>query len=218
MAETLDLTRITLSPDRIAELALDDDKLLHQLLLGISPETKKAALREQSSKAILVMAENWPETLLPHWAYFIDLLRCDNGFSKYVAIYAVADLTRVAKPGLFEKAFSVYFGLLDDKSVMVASHAARNAGKLVRIRPELEDKITRRLLAIGKTHFEGSQQDLVKSYIIEALDGYMELAQGKAKILAFVRQQTACASPKTRKMAKAFLQKWEGDGGERPSA
>ena len=212
MADTLDLTRRTIAPDRIAELALDDEGLLRELLKGISPETKKASLREQSSKAILFMAETWPEALLPHWAYFVGLLTCDNGFSKYVALYVVADLTPAAQPGLFEKAFDVYFGLLDDKSVMVASHAARNAGRLAKARPALESRITRRLLALGKAHHAGSRQDLVKGYVIEALDDYMEQAHDKAGILAFVKQQVDCASPKTRRLAKAFLQKWAGGG------
>jgi hypothetical protein len=212
MAETLDLSQMTLPPDRIAELALEDEKLLQALLAGISPEAKKASLREQSSKALMFMAETWPEALLPHWAYFIRLLKSDNGFSKYAALYILTDLTRVAEPGLFEKAFNAYYGLLDDKSVMVAAHAARNSGKLVKARPALQAKITRRLLAIGKTHFDASRQDLIKGYIVEAFDEYMELSQEKAKILAFVKQQVDCASPKTRKLAKAFLQKWEEKG------
>jgi hypothetical protein len=44
---------------------------------------------------------------------------------------------------------------------------------------------------------------------IEALGEYLEF-HDKAKILAFVRKQLDSTSPKTRKMAKAFLQKWEG--------
>ncbi len=217
MTETVDLNRKTTRPDRIAELALEDEELLRALLSGISPESKKAPLRENSSQALMYMAETWPEALLPHWDYFAGLLKSDNGFSKYAAIYILTSLTPVAGPGLFEKAFNLYFGLLDDESVMVASHAAKNSGRLVRAKPALEPKITQRLLAIDKTHFDASRQGLVKAYIIEAFDGYMAAAKDKAKILSFVRQQLDSASPKTRKLAKAFLQKWgeEGRAGRR---
>jgi hypothetical protein len=64
-------------------------------------------------------------------------------------------------------------------------------------------------LAIGKTHFDANRQALIASYAIEALDTYMASVQDRAKILAFVKQQVEGPSPKTRKLAKAFLQKWE---------
>ena len=210
MVETVDLTRNRIPPDRIAELALDDGQLLQALLAGISPEAKKAVVREQSSKALTIMAETWPEALLPHWAYFVGLLRSDNGFSKYAALYILASLAPLADAVLFERAFNVYYGLLDDKSVMVAAHAARNSGKLVKAQPAWQAKITQRLLAIDKTHFDPCRKALITGYIIEALDQYMDLAQDQAKIRAFVEEQLDCASPKTRKLAKAFLQKWEG--------
>jgi hypothetical protein len=208
MTATLDLNKKTLPPDRIAELALEDEPLLQALLAGISPEGKKAPLRENSSQALMYMAETWPEVLWPHWDYFVGLLKSDNGFSKYAAIYILTSLVRIDDQGRFEKAFNTYYGLLDDESVMVASHAAKNSSHVVRAKPALEAKITRRLLAIGKTHFEASRQDLIKAYMIEALDEYMDMAQEKARILAFVKEQLACQSPKTRKLAKAFLQKW----------
>ncbi len=212
MTEIVDLTRKTIQPDRIAELALDDEILLQALLAGISPETRKAPLRENSSQALMYMAETWPEVLLPHWAYFVGLLKSDNGFSKYAAIYILTSLARLSDQRLFERTFNLYYDLLDDESVMVASHAARNSGRLVKAHPAWQAKITQRLLAIGQTHFDARRQDLIKAYIIEALDEYMDVAQPKAKILAFVKQQVDCTSPKTRKLAKAFLQKWEGNG------
>ncbi len=218
MTETVDLTRKTIQPDRIAELALDDEALLQGLLAGISPETRKAPLRENSSQALMYMAETWPEMLLPHWAYFVGLLKSDNGFSKYAAIYILTSLARISDQRLFERTFNLYYDLLDDESVMVAAHAARNSGRLAKAHPTLQAKITQRLLAIGKTHFDASRKDLIKGYVIEALDEYMDVAQQKAKILAFVKQQVDCTSPKTRKLAKAFLQKWEANGGSQKSA
>ncbi len=212
MPETLDLNMKTIPPDSIAERALEAKPLLEALLAGISPEAKKAPLRENSSQALMHMAETWPEALLPHWDYFIRLLKSDNGFSKYAAIYIVTALARVDEAGRFEKAFNTYFGRLDDESVMVASHAAKNASRLVKAYPALEPKITRRLLAVDQTHFDANRRDLVKAYILEAFDGYLGTAKEKAKILAFVKAQLACHSPKTRKLAKALLQKWEGEG------
>ncbi len=124
MNATIDLTKRSTHPDLIAEKALDDAGLLQKLLQGISPSEKTHALRENCSQALLYMAQQWPEMLLPHWDYFVGLLKSDNGFSKYVAIHVIASLVPLDERGLFEKAFNVFYGLLDDESVMVASHAA----------------------------------------------------------------------------------------------
>jgi hypothetical protein len=204
-----DLTKKSVHPDMLAEKALEDPELLQALLRGISPGEKKQALRENCSQAILQMAEQWSEMLLPHWDYFVGLLKSSNGFSKYVAIHVIEHLVPLDKAGLFEKAFNVFYGLLDDESVMVASHAAGVSGSIAKAKPALQTKITKRLLDIGKTHFEPGRQDLIKSYIIEAFSLYVDESRDKARIIEFVRQQLNASSPKTRKLAKEFLKKWD---------
>jgi hypothetical protein len=203
-----DLNNKLIQPDRLAELALDDEKLLSDLLDGVSPARKKSALRETSSKALMYMAEVWPEMLLPHWDYFLDLLKSDNGFSKYVAVYVIASLALVDTDGRFERSLDAFYRALDDESVMIASHLALVSGKIARARPDLREEITRRLLKVDETHFDESRQALVKAYIIEAFEQYFEVSTSKSEIIDFVRLQIECASPKTRKLAKAFLEKW----------
>lgn len=209
MSPTPDLAQKSTRPELLAEMALDDAELLQKLLQGVSPGARKMVLRENCSKALRLMAEQWPETLLPHWDYFIGLLKSDNGFSKMVAIYVIASLVSLDKKGLFAKDFNVFYGLLDDESVMVASHAAGVSGRIAKAKPALQSKITKWMLEIEKTHFEPSRQDLVKSYIIEAFDQYFDDAKDKTKILAFVKRQVDCSSPRTRKLSKEFLKKWD---------
>jgi hypothetical protein len=209
MTATLDLTKKSTHPDLIAEKALEDAELLQVLLRGISPGEKKHALRENCSQALLYMAKQWPEMLLPHWDYFIGLLKSDNGFSKYVAIHVVTALVPLDEKGSFEKAFNVFYGLLDDESVMVASHAAGVSGSIAKAKPGLQSRITKRLLAVEETHFETTRQDLIKSYIIDSFAQYIEGSKDKTKIIEFVRQQVNASSPKTRKLAKEFLKKWD---------
>ena len=109
-----------ISPDQIAENAIDNPELLQDLLNGIGPQTQKSARRENCSQALIYMAETWPEVLLPHWDFFIDLFSTNNGFSKYVAIYVIASLVKADPSGRCEKNLDDYFKLLSDESVMVA--------------------------------------------------------------------------------------------------
>jgi hypothetical protein len=209
MSELVDLRRKNINHQRLAMLARGDRRILEELLNGISPEAKKTQIRENSFKALMCLSEQHPAVLLSHWDYFISLLKSDNSFSKYAAIYIITALISADKKDRFEKAFNVYCGRLDDESVMVASHVAGTSGKIAKAKPQLQAKITKRLLDIDKTHFDTGRKDLIKSYIIAAFAEYFEASTDQAKILAFVRKQVDSSSPKTRKMAKEFLKRWE---------
>ena len=110
--------------------------------------------------------------------------------------------------GRFEGAFEAYFDLLNDDSVMVASHAAGQSGKIANAERNLDSDIVDRLIGIDQTHFDQGRKDLIKSYAVAAFDEFFAESDRKAEILAFVQRQLDCTSPKTRKVARAFLKKW----------
>lgn len=207
MAINIDLNNKLTTPDRIAEAALDDPQLLQELLTGVMPQTQKSARRENCSQALMFMAETWPEVLIPHWDHFIQLCQSSNGSSKYVAVYVLASLSS-ANPALFEKDFDQYFALLDDESVMVASHAALNAAKIARACPALEGRITQQLLNIDSTHHDTGHLGLVKAYVVETLTQLFSASSMQPQIRKFVQNQLTSQSPKTVKLAKAFLKQF----------
>lgn len=200
-----------MDPQQLADQALRSERALQDLLKGISPKTQKSVIRESSSKAVLILSEQHPAVLLPHWASFTKLLRCDNGFSKYVAIHVIANLVTAGDEGRFEKTFNTFYKLLDDESVMVASHVAGVSGQIAQAKPALQPKITHRLLDIDKTHFPADRQALIMSYALLSFDQYFAAAAARDQdhILAFAHRQLDCASPKTRRLAKDFIKKWE---------
>lgn len=191
-------------PEAVAELALKDEKVLQELLNRVL--SKEDALRYGSFKALNVLSEKHPERLYGKWDFFADLMRSDNTHHKYIAIYIIANLTKVDSEGRFEKLFDAYYGLLGDKSVIPPAHVALNSGKIALAKPHLQAEITNRLLDIDNT--VQRHKDLVKASTIEAFDAYFEKSKDQAKIVEFVKAQVNCGSPKTRKKAKAFLKKW----------
>ena len=209
MSPFVDLDNKLTPTDRIAELAIDDPELLKELLNGVGPQSQKSARRENCSQALMYMAETWPEILLPHWDYFIQLCKSSNGSSKYVAVYVLASLTKIDSTGFFKNSLNDYFALLDDESVMVASHAALNTAKIAGNCPALSTEIVRRLLQIDQTHHDPGHLALVKAYIIEALDALYPSSAIQVEIMEFVKAQLQAPSPKTMKLAKAFLKKWQ---------
>jgi hypothetical protein len=195
---------VNFTEDKQAESALKDEKRLQELLDGVL--SKEDAVRYGSFKALNVLSEKHPERLYDKWDFFADLLGSDNTHQKYIAIYIIANLTRVDSEERFEKLFNTYYGLFGDKSVIPPAHVALNSGKIALAKPKLQAEITSRLLDIDAT--VQRHKDLVKASAIEAFDAYFEESRDQERIVEFVKAQLDCGSPKTRKMAKAFLKKW----------
>jgi hypothetical protein len=178
------------------------------LLEALSAANKDVQKRERAFKELMRLAEDHPDDLLPHWTQIAGLLKGGNAFSRYPAVFLVAALVRADAGRRFEKTLPDFVALLDDENISVAAHVAALSGKIVRAVPRLENRITRRLLEVESTHFNKSRKDLLKAYVVEAFGEYFAHTKSKKAILTFVRDQLASGSPKARKAAKVFLQKW----------
>lgn len=203
-----DLTDKNVDIAEVAKVAMKDKKFLSELIENL--KSKKETIRYNSSKALNLISEENPDILYLHWDFFFSLLDGDNTYWKCSGIPIIANLTRVDHESKFEKMFEKYYSLLDDKkSFIPAAYLARSSGTIARSKPNLRSKITEKLLRIDETHHHPQRRDLVKGDIIEAFDEYFEEAEDKREIVEFVKGQLKCDSPKTRKIATKFLQKWK---------
>jgi hypothetical protein len=192
------------NPETLAQMALKDEKVLQEALDGIL--SKKDVVRQNSFQTLNFLSEKHPDRIYGKWDFFANLIHKGNAFHKYIAVWIIANLTKTDPENKFEKLFDAYYGLLGDKSVIPAGHVAAKSGIIALAKPELQAEITSRLLDIDNT--VQRHKDLVKSGAIEAFDTYFEKSIDKARIIEFVKAQLNCESPKTRKMAKEFLEKW----------
>ncbi len=190
----------------LIEKSLKDEQFLSEQLKGLL--SKKDPIRSSSFKLILHLAENHPEVLYPKWDFLEGLLDSVNTYHKYQAIYIIASLTRVDINQKFEKIFDKYFALLNDDSIIPPSHLALNSPTIVKAKPHLLSEIVQILLAIDETNHIPQRKALIKSYVIQAFSQFFEEIDEKQKVLDFVEQQLNSSSPKTKKIAKQFLKKW----------
>jgi len=202
-----ELSKKNINVEKVAKKALADQKVLSELCEGIL--CKKETIRFNSFKVLLQVSEEHPKVLYPEWDFFARLLDSDNAYHMYIAIYIIANLTRVDTKNKFEKMFNKYYNLLDDPRIVPPSHIALNSGKIIRAKPKLQNKITKKLLSIDETHHERGRKDLIKSYVIEGFSEYFGEAKNQKEIVEFVKKQLNSTSPKTRKVAKEFLEKWQ---------
>ncbi|MBN1862754.1 MAG: hypothetical protein JW790_03845 [Dehalococcoidales bacterium] len=185
--------------------SLVDSHLRSEILKGML--AKNETYRYNCYKVLFNISSETPQVLYPEWDYFVELLSSPNSYHRMAAANIIANLVKADSEDRFEGIFDRYFGLLDDKSLVVAIYTAQNAGKIAAAKTGLRDKITARLLAIDSTHHAQDRKDLIKAGAIESFGEFFNASPDKERILAFVREQLACKSPKTRKLAKGFLSK-----------
>jgi hypothetical protein len=192
----------------LASEALAKGEVLSELLQRV--QSKDDRVRYANFTALMFVIDEQPALLYGEWGRFVDLLHSDNAYHRYIATYLLAGLTKADVENRFERILPEYLRLLEDQSVMVAAHAAGNAARIIQAKPELEPRITGKMLGVDKTHQTSSHKELIKGYIIESFIQYYPHAQQKKKILEFTRKQLKSRSPRTKKMAKKFLEKTAG--------
>ena len=204
--ELIELNDKNMDVESFAKKAVRREDVLSELLINLT--AKNETVRYNSAKVLFLISADYPDVLYSEWDYFVGLLSTDNTYWKCSAIRILANLVRVDRENKFEKIFNIYYGLLDDKSIIPAAYVASDSGKIAKAKPELQTKIAQRLLNIDETHHKQERKDLIKSAIIEAFNEYYEGIKNKKKIIEFVKEQLECQSPKTRKAAANFLRKW----------
>ena len=189
----------------LARRALKDPEILRRLLGSLLPGNTNLRAWEDAFKALLPMAQAQPEALLPHWSEIAGLLKSEKAFAKYPAVHLLAALVPADRERRFDRSFNAFFSLLEDDAISVAAHVARLAGPIARARPDLEPRITRRLLALAKSHSDPGRRDLVKSYALEAFGAYFDHSTRRASMVSFARAMSTSKSPRAAKAARAFL-------------
>jgi hypothetical protein len=199
----IDLNNKKLDIETAVKEVMTDKKLCDELIDNLL--SKNETIRYNSSKILFSITEQKPEVLYSKWDELVRFLDSDNTYHKLSAVLLLANLTKADKDNKFEKIFNKYYSLLDDKSFITAAYVSQASGTIANIKPKLQTKITKKLLAIENTHHMQERKDLAKASIIDAFAQYYTQAKNKNEILEFVEKQLTCKSPKTKKNAKEFL-------------
>jgi hypothetical protein len=201
-----DLNTKDIDIESLAQQALEDPDVLSELLSGLSDKQERVGYN--CLQALLLLGNEHPELLYPHWDLFAELLGRENTYFKLRGANLIATCVAADSEDRFEDLFDEYYDLLDGSGVITATYIARNSGKIARAKPALESKITDRLLAIDETGHPEKRKDLIKAYALDSFGEYFEVSQRKEEILDFARAQLESESPKSRKAAKGFLKTW----------
>jgi len=184
---------------------LKNKNLISEYLDGLT--FKHQVYVENCFKVLNIVSMNNPYFLYPHWDFFVNHMKSENNYHITEAIIIIANLTAVDQQKKFEIIFDEFFEKLKTDKTIVPIYLLKYSSRIVNHKPELEDRITNILLDIEQIH-PGKQIELVKSAVIESFSEYFNESKNKEKIMDFVKKQLYSSSPKTKKTAKEFLDKY----------
>ena len=199
------VTSESFKPEDFARKAVNRREIINDLTELIFE--KKEQIRFNSFETLRIISEEKPEVIYPKWEVLEGLLTHKNNYLKFIGINLIANIVMVDQKGLFEKIFDTYYGILREDVTIAPAYVVRNSWKIVQAKPELEQRITNMLLHLDAIH-PGKQLAMIKGEAIETFGKYFELSNNKDGILKFVKDQLDNPSPKARKLAKQFLEKW----------
>ena len=185
-------------------------EFLASLMELVNPKRKKMETREMASQVLMVLAEDDPHLLQPFADDFYSFFFGKNSFSKLVSLYCIAGLVLANLEPQFEKRIEQYVSMLNDASVMIASHCAINCGRIAAEKHVFEPVITEAFLAVTQSDHKESRMDLVIAYVINAFSKFANQSARVDEINAFVWRQMENASPKAREASNNYIAKFQG--------
>jgi hypothetical protein len=203
-----DLALLLSSPESsaVAEIeraAIADGQLPVELLdATTSPDD---ATRYGAFRTLIEIGDRRPDLVSREWSRWAAMLSSPNSYHRTIALHALVRAAAADPGDRFEPLLDRLLSLLDDESVVTARHLAQHAGRIVRTRPDLEGRVTERLLAIDATHHRQTRRELIKADIVASFAEYAQASPSRSRIIVFVEEQLRSSSPKTRAAAKAFL-------------
>ena len=162
-----DLNKKEVDLASLARRASHAQEFLSRLVAGLSDRQERVGYN--CLEALMLVAEQRPEPLYPHWDAFVGLLRSDNTYFILRGANLIAAVVCVDSDNRFGRIFDEYYDLLDGRSVIAAAYIAGNSGKIATAHPEIQGRITDRLLNIDQAHHPPERKDLIKGHAMEAL-------------------------------------------------
>ena len=190
----------------ILELILQDLSLIRDLIYGIS--SAEVRIRFKCTKILKELSKTKHELLYPYFDFFSRLLDNTNTIIKWNAIDIIANLTEIDTERKFEEIFDKYYSLLDEGSLITASHVVDNSGKIANVKHKLRKQITLHLLTAGRAPLPTEEcRSILCGKVIQAFGQYIDHIKNDVAVIAFINQQLNSHRKSTRNKAENILRK-----------
>ncbi|MCZ3365204.1 MULTISPECIES: hypothetical protein [Methanobacterium] len=195
--------------DKFAEIVINKEPIRHEIINQMLNNTH-IMVYYHSYNILAKASELKPELFYKYWDDFASLLNHENSYHRDFGLTLIANLTKVDFENKFSSVSKNYFKHINDAKFMTARHCIQNTAKIMANKSGLTEDILDILLNIDEIcNFSEKQKALLKSDIIYVFDEFYEQIDRKEMINKFVKVELNSISPKTKKIAREFILKYE---------
>ncbi len=207
-AETLNrrLAERGASLESVTRSVIGSPELLDNVISGL--ESDLAAVRFNSSKVLLAMAQESPETLFPRLRAILKLLDSDNKILKAAAIRTLGRAARVDSRGQITRALGKILRPIAGPDLVVATSAIECAALIARAKPQVMGRVVPALLSVGSGQYRTAECRNIA--IGKTLDALLQLdlrSNLRREVEEFVLSQRANSRKSTRERAERLAQR-----------
>lgn len=194
---------------RFSEIVINNEPIRDKIINHMV-NNKNILVYYHSYQILAKASELEPELFYKYWDDFASLLNHNNSYHRDFGLTLIANLTKVDKENRFSSIYDDYFKCINDAKFMTARRCIQNTTRILANKNELKEDILNILLNIDKLcNFPQKQKALLKSDVIEVFNGFYRQINDKERVNKFVNVELDSISPKTKKMAREFILKYE---------
>lgn len=192
--------------DELGKICIDHNPFLDELIDNL--KEKNETIRYNSVRILTRIAEEQPEKIYPYWNVLKEQLYSKNVIPLLSGIILISRLVRVDRNNYFRLIEDDYFNLFDHKNLIPVRYLLLDIWRVGKARPEYIPRIVEILFSIDGLTQE--HKGLLKG---DALLSFIELwdlidQETRSKVVEFAKGLLNSESPKTKKEARKFLQKF----------
>lgn len=203
------VSRVDLNVDYFVDAAVNDvkarEKLIHEML------THPHIMVYYHCFEILQQAcEKAPREFYPYWREFAGLLSHQNSYHRDFGLVLISQLAGVDAYHYLDGLLPVYLSHASDKKFGTAAHCVKSCVRIINARPDLGKLILENLLdQDAATPFTESQAALLKADLLVLIEQLYPCCLPDNKVAGWITAASTCISPKSRRAAKALMQKYQ---------
>jgi hypothetical protein len=150
-----------------------------------------------------------PDLFYSYWSEIAELLHHKNSYHRDFALEIIGNLTRVDQENRFAEIKDEYFCIVNDEKFMTGNCCVKNLLKIYRHKPAQQEQIIEILLDIdNRCDYSEKQKGLLKADVLDIFDEIYADNLERNRIGEFIKSETNCISPKTRKKAKELVKRY----------
>jgi hypothetical protein len=192
--------------DKIATESVKNSEIVPYLLEGVQNENVR--IRYGCFNTLVLISEQNPELLYPHFDLFVEYLNSDNNIVKLGGIKIISNLSKVDNKNKFDKIFDKFYSFISDPEMTTAANVSKGSSVIAKAKPYLTEKITNQLLAVSQTKYKTEEcKNILIGHVINSFDKMFKQLENKNSVLEFVERNTNNTWKGTKNKAEKFLKK-----------